>query len=264
MTTTPSDVVQENRTVVAGTAVRCLEAGSGHPVVLFHHSFGSPGWLACQEALAAAHAVYAPDLPGFGQSERPDWARHPRDLAILMGWWLRQLHRGPVAVVGCGFGGWVAAELAVMFPEAFSHLVLVGAAGLLPERGRILDQVLISHSEYVRAAFGTTEAYEAVYSAELPDELLLQWDHNREMTARVSWKPYMYNRGLAPLLPLVPLPTLLVWGEHDRVVPIECAERYQSLLPDACLEVVAGCGHAVDLEQPAVLAELVTRHVAAG
>jgi pimeloyl-ACP methyl ester carboxylesterase len=263
MTTTHPHVAHETRTAVAGTTVRCLERGSGHPVVLFHHSFGSPGWMPCHEHLASAHAVYAPDLPGFGASERPDWARHPRDLAILMGWWLRQLGRGPVAGVGCGFGGWVAAELAAMHPEAFSHLILVGAAGLLPENGRILDQVLISHSEYVRAAFSTQEAYEAVYTAGLPDDLLLQWDRNREMTARVSWKPYMYNRRLVPLLPLVEVPTLLVWGEDDMVVPLECAERYRALLPDARLEIVPDCGHAVDLEQPAALAELVRRHVSA-
>jgi pimeloyl-ACP methyl ester carboxylesterase len=264
MTTTHSDVEHESHLTVAGTTVRCLEAGGGHPVVLFHHSFGNPGWLPCHEQLAAGHRLLAPDLPGYGGSGRPEWARHPRDLALLMAWWLRALDAGPVAVVGCGFGGWLAAELATMHPEAFSHVVLVGAAGLLPETGRILDQVLISHSEYVRAAFSHQEAYEAVYTAELPDDLLLQWDRNREMTARVCWKPYMYNRRLVPLLPLVRVPTLVVWGADDRVVPLECGQRYQQLLPNARLEVVAGCGHAVDLERPTTLAGLVRDHVAAG
>jgi pimeloyl-ACP methyl ester carboxylesterase len=263
VTTARSDVEHETRTAVAGTTVRCLEEGSGHPVVMFHHSFGNPGWMPVHEQLAAGHHLMAPDLPGFGASERPDWARHPRDLALLMAWWLRVRGVGPVAAVGCGFGGWVAAELATMDPGAFSHLVLVGAAGLLPETGRILDQVLISHSEYVRAAFSHGDAYEAIYTAGLPDELLLQWDRNREMTVRVAWKPYMYNRRLVPLLPLVAVPTLVVWGANDQVVPLECGERYAHLLPDARLEIIPDCGHAVDLERPEALAGLVREHQSA-
>jgi pimeloyl-ACP methyl ester carboxylesterase len=257
---TSSDV-RESATEVADVEISSLGGGAGSQVVVLHHSFGNPGWLPFHERLSAGCAVEAPDVPGFGKSTQPDWARDVRDLAMLIGWWLRGRDRGPVAVVGCGFGGWVAAELAVMWPEGLSHLVLVGAAGILPERGRILDQVLISHSEYVRASFHRQEAYEAVYSAELPDELLLQWDRNREMTARVAWKPHMYNRRLPHLLPLVRTPTLVVWGDDDRVVPRECGERFAALLPDARLEIVADCGHAVDMEQPEQLSRLVREHV---
>lgn len=247
--------------MVAGTELRSLEAGDGPSVVVLHHSFGNPGWLPFHEALADRCGVAALDLPGFGASARPDWARDVRDLAMLVAWWLRQRGRAPGTVVGCGFGGWVAAELAVMSPDALSHLVLVGAAGILPEHGRILDQVLISHSEYVRAAFSSGDAYEAVYGSELTDDLLLEWDRNREMTARVAWKPHMYNRRLVPLLPLVQAQSLVVWGDDDRVVPFECGERYAALLPRASLEVVEACGHAVDIEKPFALAGLVGAHI---
>lgn len=246
---------------VAGLDVRSLEDGTGPEVVVLHHSFGNPGWLRLHSELAQGSAAAALDLPGFGGSARPEWARDLRDLAMLVGWWLRARGRGPAAVVGCGFGGWVAAELAAMWPEGLSHLVLVGAAGILPEQGRILDQVLVSHSEYVQAAFASRTAYEAVYGSELSDDLLLQWDRNREMTARVAWKPHMYNRRLVPLLPLVDVPTLVVWGDDDRVVPLECGERYAKLLPRASLSVVAASGHAVDMEQPVELARLVQAHV---
>jgi len=259
-----SSGVRESRTEVAGVEIRSSGRGEGPPVVVLHHSFGNPGWLPFHEQLARTFALEAPDLPGFGGSSRPDWARDVRDLALLVGWWLRRRGDAPVTVVGCGFGGWVASELAVIWPEGISHLVLVGSAGILPERGRILDQVLVSHSEYVRAAFHRPEAYEAVYGADLPDDLLIQWDLNREMTARVAWKPHMYNRRLVPLLPLVRIPVLVVWGEEDQVVPLECGERFARLLPDARLEVVADCGHAVDMEQPEALARLVRDHLSRG
>jgi pimeloyl-ACP methyl ester carboxylesterase len=261
MTTMSASGVRESVTEVAGVRISSAGRGEGPAVVVLHHSFGSPGWLPFHDHLARSCTVEAPDLPGFGGSSRPDWARDVRDLALLVSWWLRGRGDTPVAVVGCGFGGWVAAELAVMRPEALSHLVLVGSAGLLPERGRILDQVLVSHSEYVQAAFHRSDAYEAVYGTELTDDLLLQWDLNREMTARVAWKPHMYNRRLVPLLPMVRTPALIVWGDDDRVVPLECGQRFAGLLPDARLEIVAASGHAVDMEQPEELAGLVSRHV---
>ncbi len=221
------------------------------------------------EALADHYSVHALDLPGYGGaegSERPDWARHPRDLALLVGQWLRAMDFGTVELVGSGFGGWVAAELATMAPELLQRLILVGAAGLLPEKGRIYDQFLVSHSNYVQAAFSQPEAYEAIFHSngdnpdELPmsDDTLTVWDMNREMTTRVAWKPYMYNRRLRPLLSGVNVPALVVWGDNDAVVPLECAHAYVDALPDARLEIVPDCGHAVDLEAPESLAAIIT------
>jgi pimeloyl-ACP methyl ester carboxylesterase len=244
-------------TTVAGLRIRALHQGAGAPLVLFHRSTGGTGWTPFLQDLAADHTVLAPDLPGFGASDRPEWARHPRDLAVLLGHWLAEAAGAPATVVGCGFGGWVAAELATMRPEVLRRLVLVGAAGLLPEQGRILDQVLLSHMAYVREAFHDPARFADRYGEVPSDEQLVTWDVNREMTARVAWKPYMYSRPLAGLLATVRTPTLVVWGDDDRVVPRACAEQYVRGLPDARLEIVADAGHAVDLEQPAALAALV-------
>lgn len=242
---------------VSGLTVHCLRGGTGQPIVMFHHSFGNPGWLELHSELAREHEVLVPDLPGFGESERPDWARHPRDLALLMGHWLDRQALGSVPLVGCGFGGWVAAELATMSPARLSHLVLVGAAGLLPKQGHIMDQMLISHSAYVQASFKDESAYRALYGEEPTDDLLLAWDVHREMVTRVAWKPYMYNRRLRPLLPEVGVPTLVVWGAEDAVIPLDCGQQYAEAIPDARLEVVVDTGHAVDLENPGKLGPLV-------
>jgi pimeloyl-ACP methyl ester carboxylesterase len=248
---------------VAGLRIQALTRGSGPAVVVLHRSTGSTGWSPFLDDLAADHQVIAPDLPGFGASDRPEWARHPRDLAVLVGHFVDEVADGPAAYVGLGFGGWVAAELATMRPEAVRRLVLVGAAGLLPERGRILDQVLISHMEYVRAAFSDGRHFTELWGDVPSDEQLLAWDRNREMMARVSWKPYMYSRQLAGLLSVISTPTLVVWGADDRVVPRECGERYAREVGGARLEVVDGAGHAVDIEQPARLSALVRQHVRA-
>jgi pimeloyl-ACP methyl ester carboxylesterase len=249
-------------THVAGLAIRSLELGDGPRLVVLHHDFGNPGWMPLYGDLAADHDVAVPDLPGFGDSARPPWARSTRDLALLMGHWLRATGDGPAIVVGCGFGGWVGAELATMAPELLSHLVLVGPAGIPPVAGEIFDQMMVNHAEYVYAAFHDEGAFRAVFP-ELTDDVLLRLDTCREMVTRVTWKPYMYNRALEPLLRAVTVPTLLVWGARDRVVPLECGQRYLAALVDARLEIVEGAGHAVDLERPDRLAELIRAHVGA-
>jgi pimeloyl-ACP methyl ester carboxylesterase len=248
---------------IAGLSVRARSSGAGPLLVILGHDFGSPGWTQLFDELSLSYRVVVPDIPGFDGSEQPVWARDVRDLAILIGRWLDRLDGGAASVIGCGFGGWVAAELATMSPASIDRLVLVGPAGLLPQDGRIRDQMLISHNAYVRASFADPGAYAGLYGEDPTDDTLLTWDVNREMVSRVTWKPYMYNRRLEPLLAEVRHPVLVVWGSDDAVVPIECAHRYVAGLPDARLHIVDGCGHAVDLERPAELAALVRSHVPA-
>jgi pimeloyl-ACP methyl ester carboxylesterase len=144
-----------------------------------------------------------------------------------------------------------------MAPRALRRLVLVGAAGIKPRQGDILDQALVSYIEYVRQGFSDPAAFERVYGAEPPTAQLEQWDLNREMSFRIAWKPYMYSPTLPHLLGGVNVPALVVWGRHDRVVPLDAGEQYAKALPQARLAIVEGAGHFVEMEQPDELAKLV-------
>ncbi|HYE93361.1 MAG TPA: alpha/beta hydrolase, partial [Terriglobales bacterium] len=155
------------------------------------------------------------------------------------------------------FGGWIAAEMATMAPRGFTKLVLVGAMGIKPERGEIADQALLSYIDYVRLGFSDQARYDAIYGAETPTKTLEQLDLNREMTFRIAWKPYMHSQTLAHLLGAVKTPALVVWGRKDRVVPLECGERYAKALANAKLEVIDDAGHYVEMEQPERLARLI-------
>lgn len=250
----------EARLQVAGTSLCVRRGGTGDPVLILHHSTGSRGWEPLAAALASSFAVIEPDLPGYGQSERPEWARSARDVAILIGRLIDHLDLPGVHVVGLGFGGWVAAELATMAPRRLATLTLVGAPGLKPRHGEIADQVLIGFEEYVRLGFSSDAAFEAEFGPK-PDKALTElWDFSREMTARLTWKPWMFSRQLPHLLGEASMPALVVWGAEDRVVPLDCGHQYAELLPNARLEVVEA-GHIVDLEAPGRLTELITDHV---
>ena len=89
--------------------VHMMKSGTGKPLLLFQDDLGSPGWLPLYEDLARSFSVYVPSHPGFGKSERPDWMRSTRDLALSHLWLMKTLGLESVSVVGIGFGGWVAA-----------------------------------------------------------------------------------------------------------------------------------------------------------
>lgn len=245
---------------LAGGEVHMLEAGSGPPLVVLHHSTGALGWRPLHEKLAETNRVILPDMPGYSRSTLPEWARDPRDLAILMLQLLRQQGLSDVTVVGLGFGGFIAAEMATMNTDILSRLVLVGAAGIKPPEGEILDQMLIDHAEYTRLGFRDAKTFDKFFGDLADTDVASLWEFNRVMTARVCWKPYMFSRRLPHLLPGVTVPTLLVWGEKDRVVPLSVAREYARLLPNAKLEVIKAAGHLVDLEEPEKLARLIQSH----
>jgi pimeloyl-ACP methyl ester carboxylesterase len=151
--------------------------------------------------------------------------------------------------------------MATMAPRAFRRLVLVGAMGLKPAEGEILDQALVSYIEYVRAGFADQARFDALFGPDPATAQLEQWDLNREMTFRIAWKPYMYNPTLAPLLEGVQTPALIVWGGRDRIVPPGVAQQFGRALPTSRVTVLDGAGHFVDMEQPDTLAKLITQFV---
>jgi pimeloyl-ACP methyl ester carboxylesterase len=265
----PTTVAWTSDTVsVAGVALPVARAGAGPPLVVLHHDIGTLERLPFYDRLARDFTVLVPSHPGYDGSPRPDWMRSVRDVAVAYQWLLAEHEAtrdlGQVSVVGLGFGGWIAAELATMAPRAFRALVLVGAMGIKPERGEIADQALVSYIDYARLGFADQGAFDAAFGAEPPTSRLEQWDLNREMTFRIAWKPYMYNPALPHLLGGIATPALVVWGRADRIVPLECGERFAKTLRQARLEIVEGAGHFVEMEKPADLADLVTRFVKGG
>jgi pimeloyl-ACP methyl ester carboxylesterase len=246
---------------IAGGGLHVARAGAGPPVLVLHHDIGTPDRLPFYDTLAREFTVLVPSHPGYGPSERPAWLRNVRDVAAVYQWLLAQNNLADVSVVGLGFGGWIAAEMASLAPRAFRRLVLVGAMGIKPERGEIADQALVSYIDYVKLGFADLTAYERVYGAEPPTATLEQWDLNREMTFRIAWKPYMYNPTLPHLLGGIVTPTLVVWGREDRIVPLECGERFAKALPNARLHVMDRAGHFLEMERPDDLARLVSEFV---
>lgn len=241
----------------AGIKLHVSRAGKGRPVLVLHHETGTLDRLPFYDALAAKHDVVVPHHPGYSRSQRPEWMRHPRDIAVIYRGLLSELKLSNAVLVGLGFGGWIAAEMASMAPGDLAKLVLVGAMGIKPPQGDILDLAITGYVDYARAGFHDQKAFDRVYGAEPSVDQLEMWDICREMSFRIAWKPYMYSQTLPHLLGAVRAPSLVVWGDHDAVVPQSAGKRYVEALPNARMEIVKNCGHCVDMEQPETLAKLI-------
>src|SRR5579862_5885884 len=247
---------------LGGLKLKVGRGGSGRPVLVLHHDIGTLDKLPFYEALSARFDVIVPVHPGFGEgSERASWLRHPRDIAALYQWLLADLGVERASLVGLGFGGWIAAEMAALAPRDFPRLVLVGAMGVKPPEGDIKDQAIVSYLDYARAGFHDQAAFTRVFGDVSTDQLV-EWDLCREMCFRIAWKPYMYSQTLPHLLGGVRAPALIVWGDDDKVVPRSAGELYAAALPNARFEVVRACGHFAEMEQPETLARLIGNFIA--
>jgi pimeloyl-ACP methyl ester carboxylesterase len=249
MTSTIREVTRGTQPV-AGGEIALMRGGAGPTLLIVHHEIGNPGWPAFADRLSDSRTVLLPDLPGYGASTRPEWARHPRDLAVMLELLLDRLGVDSLDLVGLGFGGWIAAEMATMAQRRLRSLVLVNPYGLQPRQGEILDQFVISHVQFVRDGFANEASFETVYGAEPTVDQLEQWDVHREMTTRIAWKPYMFNPSLEPLLRSVTVPALVLAGEEDRIVPPDCARRFHQALPNCRLQTLSG-GHFLEMDNSA-------------
>ena len=122
---------------VAGTRLQVLQGGSGAPLLVLHGAGGNPGWLPYHRALAQQFTVYAPSHPGYDRSSRPDWMSTMNDMAHFYRQFIEELGLAPVHLMGFSMGGWLAAELAALCPPYVQSLVLVDAAGIKPQAGKL-------------------------------------------------------------------------------------------------------------------------------
>src|SRR6202047_2309887 len=126
---------------VDGATIRLLRGGptdaGGQPLVFLHGAGGHTGWMAFLEELSQRFAVFAPEHPGFGQSDDPPWLDGVGDLAYFYLDFLRALGLERVHLMGTSLGGWIAAELAVRDTARLARLTLVGAGGINAGGGAI-------------------------------------------------------------------------------------------------------------------------------
>jgi pimeloyl-ACP methyl ester carboxylesterase len=217
--------------------------GRGEPVLLLHGwGVSSQSLTAVQEMLGDSHQAVAVDLPGFGWSQRPPAAWGTGEYARHVVGFMDALGMARAAVLGHSFGGRVAIRMAVEHAPRVSRLVLVASAGIRPPRG-VRYQVRVRTVKLARGLFGLR-----VWGRLGPRLIarLTERVGSRDYRAAGAMRPTLVkvvNEDLAPLLPAIRVPTLILWGDRDEEVPRSAVDRMGGAIPGARVVVLPGAGH---------------------
>jgi len=235
---------------IRGCTIVVRRGGTGSPLLWLHGASDAGLWLPCMAQLAARHDVIVPEHPGFGSSDTPEWLDVIGDLASFYLDVLDALDLDRVDLVGCDLGGWIAADLAVRNTRRLATLTLVGACGINVKEVAPLDPFLRTDEQRIRDLFHNSARAEEMVRECLRPELEDIVLKNQTTTARLVWQPRGYDPHLAKWLHRIDVPTLLLWGAEDRVLPPDYADAYRRLIPRAGVRVIEDCGHLPHVEDP--------------
>lgn len=249
-----------NHTVkVAGCSVNVMRGGKGPPLLFLHGAGGVPLWLPFMASLSEHYDVIVPDHPGFGRSETPDWLDQLSDLAYFYLDFIEALGLKDVHLVGHSLGGWLAAEIAVRNTQRLRTLTLVCAAGIHVNGVPKGDIFVWSQEERVRNLFVDQRFADQRFAQPMTEE---QGDiaiKNELATADLAWQPRFHDPQLRKWLHRIDVPTLLVWGDGDKIFPKQYGEAYHQLIKGSRLEVFPACGHIPQIEKADAFVDLFRR-----
>jgi len=245
------------------------DTGDEDPVVLVHGLGGQwQNWLENIPRLAQDRRVIAMDLPGFGCTPEP-----PDDVDVTItryGRWVNELcdklGLDQIDLVGNSMGGHIAAEVAIQFPERVKRLVLVSAAGISSAEVMHLPILTVGR---IAAALATNSVTRYRRLAARPItrhmSLALVARHPRLLKADLAYEGFFKGGGkpgfddalrasldydFRDRLDDVKVPTLIVWGERDSIIPTRDADEFERLIDDSRKVVMEDCGHIPMAERP--------------
>jgi pimeloyl-ACP methyl ester carboxylesterase len=231
--------------------VDLLAAGAGPPLLFLHGAGGAGRWLPFHERLAGRFAIMAPSHPGHGGSPEAEWIEHISDLAFHYLDLLDELGLERVHLVGASVGGWIAAEMATMASHRLASLTLIGSVGIKVEGWIYPFLFAMELPQLVGTIFHDPTNALALAPRDMTSiDGLAELYRERTALARVAWNPYLYDPLLRRRLARITAPTLLCWGEHDRLAPLACAEAWAKEIPGATLRIFGASGHLPHVEEP--------------
>jgi pimeloyl-ACP methyl ester carboxylesterase len=242
----------EKVAAVFGQNVHYYEAGQG-PAVILLHGLGAVKevWMASFGVLTGKYHVYAIDQIGFGHSDKPLLDYKIATFADFLHGFMLAQHVGKATLVGNSLGGWIAVDFAVQYPAMVEKLVLVDSAGIPWQQATTVD---LNPSSVA----GTRLLLESLFYDKkvVTDQFVLQvfTDHLRNSDG------YTIQRTLAGFsspqfedkkLDSIHVPTLVVWGRQDELIPLASGEKFRDGIAGAKLVVLEQCGHVPQIEKPA-------------
>jgi pimeloyl-ACP methyl ester carboxylesterase len=274
---TSTEMLAVEHISIHGHRIGYRRGGQGPVLLLLHGIAGSSlTWLPAMRLLQRDYTVLAPDFLGHGVSEKPLGDYSLGNLATVQRDFLNILGIDRATVVGQSFGGGVAMQFSYQFPERCERLVLVDAGGLGRELSWILRLATLPGAEYVTPGLfpGFLGSWGDSIVKFFGDrgfrnaEALEMWRAYKSLTEGESRRAFIRTMrsvidpggqsvSAADRLYLAArMPTLIVWGDRDRIIPLDHAYRAHEAIPNSRLEVMTGVGHFPHVEEPIGFVEI--------
>lgn len=239
---------------------RVLSAGGGAPIVYLHSFHERGGWSRLLDRLAARYTVFAPFHPGVAGSDGVETLDDVLDLILAYDELLSALGLSRAHLCGHFFGGMVAAEIAAIFPARAARLVLVSPLGLWLDEAPPADVIIQPRDELPGLLWKDLESEAARNWAALPEsdeenvEAQIESIQRLSAMARFVWP--IPDKGLKKRLHRIAAPTLLLWGDADRVNPVVYGGEWHRRIKGSEVRLLGG-GHMVLHESPGSVADVI-------
>jgi pimeloyl-ACP methyl ester carboxylesterase len=224
------------------------DSGSGRPYLILHGGAGPNSMLGLAGALSNGGSSLVPTHPGFDGQPRPERFARIDDLVLAYLTLIQQLDLNDVVVVGNSLGGWIAAEMALRKSPRIAGIVLINAVGIdtgSPDK-KIVNPMDVPPAERATLAFHNPERYGIAPSS--PEALAVMIENQRTMRTYAG-EGFMHDPTLRGRLAQSETPSLVVWGESDRIVDIEYGRLFADSIPRSRFEKIAEAGHFPHIEQ---------------
>lgn len=240
--------VTQRHTQADGIAIHVFEGGAGTPVVFFHGAAGVKAWTPYLEGLAQRYRVWAPSHPGFGHSDdAPADLQTVAQVAAFYQRWTKEQGIEQFHLVGSSLGAWMAGEFAAIDDSALLSLTLIAPPGLRPKPADAPAPGQSAAEYAIRKLFLNQAIADQWLAAEPTDAQKQIIARNRAATAQYAGE-HFFNPNLEGALASVTVPTLIVWGDSDAVVPVEQAEQWGKAILNSQIEIIEESGHLPHME----------------
>ena len=252
---------------LAGATTHVLRAGAGRPL-LFLHSGAGPDWHSSDyiSHLADRFEVIAPYHPGFGHRDRPRHFRSVDDLAYFYLGLLETLNLDDVVLVGAGFGGWIASEIAVRSTARIGRLVLADPFGIKVggrEDRDFVDFNMLEPDQRSKAEFVDPRYATLSYSGKSDEELAVL-ARGLEAEAFYGWAPFMHNPQLIHWLHRIDVPTLVLRGSEERIIVRANHDAYLDQISDSRMTIIEQAGSHPHIDAPGAFAAAIAEFAGVG
>ena len=229
---------RETFETVNGCTIRVLRGGQGAPLLYLHGALGVYAWTPFMEQLSRRFELIVPDHPGFGESDTPDWLDNVGDVAYF---YLDVMQA--LGLTGVHLAGDLARRLdrgrdrGARLPSVRS-LTLTAPAGIHVKGLSKGDFFMWSHEQFVRNLPHDPQVGRRDAGAPVTEAQQFTAMKNRLATAKLGWQPRLYNPHLPKWLHRISVPTLLLWGDDDKIIPPGYGPAFRDLIPGSRLRRV--------------------------